>query len=154
MSKVRTAARALIIRDRKLLLVKNKDNDGDWYMLPGGGQIKNHTLAETLHRECLEETGYKISSIGHLVLVREYISNNHEFKNADPDFHQIDLIFQCTLVEKEATIPTEMDIRQTGVEWVKLNKLKELRLYPAILKECFDENGFIPRENIFLGDVN
>lgn len=122
-------------------------------MLPGGGQIKNHTLAETLHRECLEETGYKVS-IGPLVLVREYISNNHEFKNAAPDFHQIDLIFRCTLAEEEAATPTEMDIRQTGVEWVKLDKLKELRLYPAVLKECFDENDFIPRENIFLGDVN
>jgi ADP-ribose pyrophosphatase YjhB (NUDIX family) len=153
MSKVRTAARALIIKDRKLLLVKNKDREGVWYMLPGGGQIKNHTLAETLHRECLEETGYKIS-MGPLVLVREYISNNHEFKNADPDFHQIDLIFRCTLAEEEAITPTEMDIRQTGVEWVKLDKLKELRVYPAVLKECFDENDFIPRENIFLGDVN
>jgi ADP-ribose pyrophosphatase YjhB (NUDIX family) len=153
MSKVRTAARALIIKDRKLLLVKNKDREGVWYMLPGGGQIKNHTLAETLHRECLEETGYKIS-MGPLVLVREYISNNHEFKNADPDFHQIDLIFRCTLAEEKAATPTEMDIRQTGVEWVKLDKLKELRLYPAVLKECFDENDFIPRENIFLGDVN
>jgi len=153
MSKVRTAARALIIRNRKLLLVKNKDNDGDWYMLPGGGQIKNHTLAETLHRECLEETGYKIS-MGPLVLVREYISNNHEFKNADPDFHQIDLIFRCTLAEEDATNPTEMDNMQTGIEWVELNHLGEIRIYPAVLKEFFDENGFIPRENIFLGDVN
>ncbi len=123
-------------------------------MLPGGGQIKNHSLTETLHRECLEETGYKISSIGPLVLVREYISNNHEFKNVDPDFHQIDLIFRCTLAGAKAANPTEMDTMQTGVEWVELKKLKQLRLYPAVLKECFDENGFIPRENIFLGDVN
>ena len=152
-SHVRTAARALIIKDRKLLLVKNQDADGDWYLLPGGGQIKNHTLAETLQRECLEETGYKIV-MGPLVLVREYISNHHEFKDEQPNFHQIDLMFRCTLAAEEVLRPTEMDHWQTGVEWVELARIKEIRIYPTVLKACFDDQDFTPPQNIFLGDVN
>jgi 8-oxo-dGTP pyrophosphatase MutT (NUDIX family) len=153
MTNVRTAARALIVKDQKLLLVKHSDHDGDWYMLPGGGQKKNDTLAQTLQRECQEETGYNVS-MGPLVLVREYISNHHEFKDQKPDFHQIDLIFQCTLLNDNATTPTEMDIGQTGVEWVALPKLKHIRIYPSVLKDCFDEHDLLPRENIFLGDIN
>lgn len=153
MTHVRTAARALIIKDQQLLLVKNTDHDGEWYMLPGGGQKKNDTLAQTLRRECLEETGYTVS-MGPLVLVREYISNHHEFRDHDPDFHQIDLIFRCSLLHDKATTPTEMDTMQTGIEWVELHRLKRLRIYPSVLKDCFDEHGLLPRENIFLGDIN
>jgi hypothetical protein len=47
-----------------------------------------------------------------------------------------------------------MDTMQTGIEWVELRKLKQLRIYPSILKDCFDEHDLLPRENIFLGDIN
>src|SRR4051812_20953461 len=35
---IRTAARALIVRDGKILTVVLRDREGDFYVLPGGGQ--------------------------------------------------------------------------------------------------------------------
>lgn len=51
----REAIRAIIIQDKKILLVQS--NKGD-YKLPGGGIEANEKHAECLMREVTEETGY------------------------------------------------------------------------------------------------
>jgi hypothetical protein len=40
MKPIRNSAKAIVIRDGYLLSIRNRDADGDWYILPGGGQ--NH----------------------------------------------------------------------------------------------------------------
>ena len=70
--KLRTAARALICKEDKILFSKCKDSQGIFYTLPGGGIEANELAHETLVRECLEETGYTII-VNELVLVKEFI---------------------------------------------------------------------------------
>lgn len=51
---------ALIINeDNKILSVSRRDDHNDWG-LPGGKVDSDETLEQALHRECLEETGYKV----------------------------------------------------------------------------------------------
>lgn len=51
----RVAARAVIVKDGQLLLVKEKDDD--YFSTPGGGVDYGETMQEALTRELQEETG-------------------------------------------------------------------------------------------------
>ena len=50
---VRNAAKALIIKDDKMLAIKISDGKEEWYIMPGGGQDVEELLPETVGREVL-----------------------------------------------------------------------------------------------------
>jgi ADP-ribose pyrophosphatase YjhB (NUDIX family) len=51
----RVSAKAVIVQDNKILLVK--ENIHDWWGLPGGGVDHGESASEALHREITEELG-------------------------------------------------------------------------------------------------
>lgn len=57
----RMAVKGLAVREDKLLLVVTSYGD---YKIPGGGVNEKEAIEETLTREFLEETGYKIRTVG------------------------------------------------------------------------------------------
>ena len=153
MRPIRTAARALIILDDKLLAIKMRDQSGIFYILPGGGQRHGETLREGLKRECREEIGTDVE-VGELLYVREYIGKNHEFRHAHRAFHQLESVFRCSLPNPDAIGPgTEHDKKQIGVEWLPLDGLQERRFLPKVIKQFFNKHSFAPGTN-YLGDVN
>ncbi|MCD6135516.1 NUDIX domain-containing protein [Candidatus Bipolaricaulota bacterium] len=146
MKGIRTSAKAIIIEDGKILLTRNEDAQGAFYLLPGGGQRHGEPLSEAVVRECMEETGVLVS-VDDLFLVRDYISDNHEFAEQDDD--------RCRIVEGNAHSGETPDIWQTGVEWVEVSKLRDVRLYPAALVEPLQRIARGERPAIcYLGDVN
>lgn len=153
MRHIRTAARALIIHQQKLLAIKMRDRSGVFYILPGGGQNHGETLQEGLKRECLEEIGTEVE-VGELLYVREYIGKNHEFRHAHRAFHQVENVFRCVLPDPAGIGPgTELDKKQVGIEWLPLNELAKIRLLPEVIKPYFTSDGFTPAIN-YLGDAN
>ncbi len=149
MKPIRNSIKAIIIRDGHVLLIKNIDQDGFWYTFPGGGQNSGEDMLATLRRECFEETGILIS-VGPLRLVREYIGKNHEFPESDGDVHQVELYFECGLASGSEPKNGEMkDANQVGVEWVPLERLSSVRVYPKLF-----QNGLGDFNTIYLGDVN
>jgi ADP-ribose pyrophosphatase YjhB (NUDIX family) len=153
MRHIRTAARALIILDQKILAIKMRDRSGIFYILPGGGQHHGETLREGLQRECLEEIGTDVE-VGELLYVREYIGKNHEFRSSHQAFHQVENVFRCTLPNPDSIgIGSELDKKQIGVEWIPLADLPNRRLLPEVIKPYFQNGDFIPNTN-YLGDVN
>lgn len=151
---VRTSAKAIIFHNNKLLVIKMRGQKNDFYILPGGGQNLNENLHEALKRELLEEVGAKIQ-IKELVLVREYISNNHEFKEFHPDFHSLNLIFTCDILNFDNLLPiTEPDKSQIGIEWLPVDKLLDFKLYPLSLRnniiDIYNKNN----SPVYAGDVN
>ena len=86
----RLAARALILRDDRLLLVNAwPAHVSDLWCAPGGGAETGQSLPDTLIREVHEETGLRID-VGAPVLVNEF----HDPSRA---FHQVDIYFRCTI---------------------------------------------------------
>jgi ADP-ribose pyrophosphatase YjhB (NUDIX family) len=151
---VRNSAKALIVHESKLLVTRNRDLFGEFYLLPGGGQNHGETLEKALMRECLEELGAQIKVLD-LVLIREYLSANHEFAEIDQNIHQIEFMFACELLEQVNTrATTEPDAMQTGVEWLPIAKLEDYRLYPKTLIELIKNHSDLSFPRIYLGDTN
>jgi 8-oxo-dGTP diphosphatase len=151
---VRVSVKAIICEGDRILLVKNRDEQGDWYCLPGGGQRAGETLPEALQRECLEEVGLPIA-VGRLRYVRDYIGANHEFaEESDGDAHQIELMFECAVHPGDtASLGSAPDSMQIGVRWVSLDGLDQCRLYPKVLVALLKEREG-PSHPVYLGDVN
>ncbi|MDP8232903.1 MAG: NUDIX domain-containing protein [Candidatus Zophobacter franzmannii] len=150
--KVRNSIKAIIIQDDKILTIKCTDQLGEFYLLPGGGQDKGELMPDTLKRECLEEIGCDVDP-GRLLYIREYLADNHEFAEFDKGVHQIEFMFECSLVE--GSIPKngpEMDPYQIGIEWLSLDDLMNHRLYPQTLRAIIIDRMY--EGPIYLGDIN
>jgi 8-oxo-dGTP pyrophosphatase MutT (NUDIX family) len=146
------AAKAIIVRDGRLLVTRNVDALGEWYLLPGGGQEPGEALPETVRRECREEVGADVE-VGALRFVRDYIGRHHEFAAEDGEVHQLELMFACALPpEAEPHNGPVPDSAQVGVAWLELGDLERHRLYPQALKRALAAPpGAAP---VYLGDVN
>ena len=153
MRPIRNSAKAIILHEGRILLTKNEDEWGIFYLLPGGGQEKGEDLHTALQRECREEIACEVQ-IGPLRYIREYIGKHHEFKNIDMDIHQVEFMFVCALAPDQTphngAVP---DSAQIGVEWVDVKSVKDIRLYPGALKAVFSDTGELCG-GVYLGDVN
>ena len=155
MKPIRNSVKAILIEEGKLLVTRNRDADGEFYLLPGGGQRPGETFLQALERECLEEIGARIV-VEEILLIREYISAHHEFADAEGDVHQIEFMFRCALNDGERPrIGPVPDIWQTGIVWLPIDRLGEYRLYPAAIIEPLQR--LARGEEVgpcYLGDVN
>ncbi len=151
MKTVRISAKAIIIEDGKLLLIANRDHQGEWFMLPGGGQEYGETLMTALSRECVEETGSSVV-VGPLRYIRDYIGKNHEFAWLEAGVHQVELMFECTLTSPPG-VGSKMDSMQTGIRWIELAALAQHRVYPKVLAELL-VTGRREGPPLYLGDTN
>ena len=142
----------LFSKDQKeVLLIKRRDVPV--WVLPGGGIEKSESLEEAIIREVLEETGWVVT-VEELLLVRDYIGANHEFAQWESDAHQTEFMFEARPVRHLGN-PLLQDAWQTGMEWVQINRLDEIKLYPSVLKKILPELLSGTYEGpIYLGDVN
>lgn len=154
MKGIRNSVKAIIIEEGKLLLTKCDFGDGKpSYLFSGGGQEPGETFIETLKRECIEELGAKVS-VGELAWIREYIGKNHEFAEQDQEVHQVEYYFICTLdTPVDLAKATNLDVVQTGVEWINLTDLEDYNIYPKAIREHLDTKGNI-LPPVYAGDVN
>lgn len=124
MRTIRPSAKAMIIRDGKLLAVKLKDEDGIFYIMPGGGQDPEETLQEAVVREVAEETGLRVVCED-LLFVIEGVRGERA--------HRIDLVFHCEIIGETDVLPHN-DALQIGCEWLDIATLNRQPLYPSKLR--------------------
>jgi 8-oxo-dGTP diphosphatase len=88
-----------------------------------------------------------------LIHIREYIGKNHEFAEWDSDIHQVEFYFLCQLKESNygLTNGSNPDSNQVAVEWVGLEELDVVRVYPKTLENIIKNNI---KSKIYIGDVN
>lgn len=150
---IRSAARAIIVKNDSVLLVQMKNDRGEFFILPGGGQVHGETLVQTVERECMEELGIDIS-VGRLIYTREYIGKNHQFDHRHNNFHQIEHVFVCQIVNgSQLGNGHETDKKQIGYRWIKLNELSEYKILPSPIKSLLQTDD-LTLANSYLGDVN
>jgi len=152
---IRNSAKAILISDEQILLTKNKDNEGDFYLFPGGGQEHGETIHNALIRECIEEVGHRVK-VGELLHIREYIGKNHEHSSFDFNVHQIEYYFVCTLSDEKDNYhkPTNPDSNQVGIEWIAIKDLLEYRIYPKELRKYIIKYSNNEKAPVYLGDIN
>ncbi|WFA83701.1 NUDIX domain-containing protein [Paenibacillus amylolyticus] len=152
MKPIRNSAKAVIVQDGRLLVIRLEDQYGTAYVFPGGGQEKGEELKDAVARECLEEIGQAVN-VGELLHIREYIGKNHEFAEWDADIHQVEFYFACSLIDPAATIfeGSNPDDHQVAVEWIALEELSNIRLYPKTIGELLLKSD---SSSIYLGDLN
>jgi 8-oxo-dGTP diphosphatase len=152
---IRNSAKAVIIQDSKLLVIKKEDKDGYYFILPGGGQDHGENLHETLKRECIEEIGEEVE-IEDLMFLREYIGKHHEYSASDFQVHRMEFMFLCRLKERKENIKNGIspDDGQIGVEWLPVSELLQHRLYPQKMRKYLI--GYFNGEKppTYLGDIN
>ena len=134
---IRSAAKALIVFEGKMLLNRCVHADGSvYYDLPGGGQRQFESMEEAVVREVLEETGYSVRIIRFAALAEE-IYTSKVLREAYPDYtHRVIHIFLAELTGEHGK-PTELDMGMEHSEWISVKDLGTIgELHPPALKEA------------------
>jgi 8-oxo-dGTP diphosphatase len=138
MPTIRTSPRAIIRRGDLYLVVRYRDSIGDWFVFPGGGQEHGEDLHQTLAREVEEEIGVQ-PVIGELRFVRECIAARIPDGNLPPDFHQLEVFFDCTIGGEALQVGPVPDPNQVGIEWRAIGDLRNQRFYPQAILSLLGE---------------
>lgn len=150
---IRNSAKAIIINNQSLLVIQKTSSNGNYAVVPGGGQKKSETLTQALHRECLEEINAEII-IGELLFIREYFSDHHEFADEKEHVHQVEFYFSCSIKgSQKPASGSNPDAGQVGVVWVPFDQLESVHLYPKAIIPTI-QAGLPAGHPIYLGDVN
>jgi 8-oxo-dGTP diphosphatase len=140
MPAIRISPRAIIRKGNLYLIIHYRDPTGDWFVFPGGGQRHGEDLHQTLLREVEEEIGVK-PSIGQLRFVRECIASRHPGSNLPPDFHQLEVFFDCTIDREPLPRGLVPDPHQIGIQWRPASDLRSLRFFPQAILSRLEEPG-------------
>ncbi len=116
-------ARALVIKENKILLCKGKADD--YYYLPGGHVEFGELIEDALKREIMEELGVEVKNIKPLFML-ENIFEQKEVKR-----HEFSHVFEVELKTHDFNI-TEDHIE---FSWHNLSELENIDLLPEVLKE-------------------
>lgn len=140
---IRNSSKALIIHNGRVLAMKMRDEEGVYFILPGGRQEPGETLADTVRRECYEELSAEVI-VQDLRFVREHTCEVP---------HRVEFIFHCTLKADVATdTAPRPDDGQLGYAWLPLPQLRHTRFYPLGLRPLLD--GTVQEDYpIYLGDL-
>ncbi|MET8183936.1 NUDIX domain-containing protein [Streptomyces sp. NPDC005336] len=150
---IRTAAKAVVIHDGRVLLQRANWEGQECYFLPGGGQHPGEPLDATARREVDEETGLTVT-VEKMLWLREYIGAHHENADTEAGTHRIEAIFHCTPEGDPGQLGGHAeDELQTGLEWVELEKVPSLNLLPHALRQPIAALATREPSTGYLGDV-
>lgn len=128
MPPIELIARAVIIKDEKILLAKRKGESNTF--LPGGHIEQGEYAEEALRREIREEIGVE-SSIGAFIGVLEHKFTDQKGRS----FEEINFIFEASL-EKNDVNSNEGHLE---FKWVNPREFKEKNLLPSNLQYLITE---------------
>lgn len=147
----KNTAKAIIIKNSKVLLLKKQYEDNEvTFTLPGGTQEAGETLEQAVIREVFEEVAARVS-VKRLVNVYEH---QHPSRKA-PDIvkHKVEFAFLCQLTEDyHPQMGLHPDPHQVAVEWIDIRLLSELTMAPKGLSEVLNLSC-LSGENIYLGQI-
>jgi 8-oxo-dGTP diphosphatase len=141
--KIRNSAKALIIKDGKMLASKINDNGDIFYIMPGGGQDTEELLEDTVIRECEEELGIKVEPKSLKFIVEGLHGES---------FHRVDLVFLCDYIGEIENAEIHKDKNQVGFEWLSIENLMNEPLYPSKLRSQIIRFFNNEKTDVYLGN--
>lgn len=123
----KVAQKAVIVRDGKVLVVRDPRVDGIIWELPGGRLNEGEDPKEGLAREIKEELGVDCV-VGEIVYLKQFLQGN-EGKNA------LMIAYQATIPETASFIVSAEEI--CDVRWITAEEVVQLTFYPEY-KETLD----------------
>jgi 8-oxo-dGTP diphosphatase len=150
---IRTATKAIIIEEDRILLNHYQKDQKEWYTLPGGGQDHNEDHRSNLQRECLEEMGASVE-VQDILFVREYIADHHNPPANRKGYHQVNVIFEAHLTSQDFTAPHHQDPHQAGVHWIHLEDLHTVNLYPHSIRADIQAYHRGEKDKVYLGETD
>ncbi len=125
MKEPRIRVAGILIKENKILFVKHRKNNEEYYLLPGGGVDFGESFETALKREFMEEVNIEIK-VRDLVFVSEGIDPKGEK-------HIISMVFLVDYIQGDIKIPEEERI--IGCEYLGPEEMEENLIYPNIKKE-------------------
>ena len=119
---------AIIIEDKKILLIHRIKNGDEYWVVIGGGVEEGESLEDALKREVLEETCLPVLNYKLLGRVKGHKGDDYYF-------------YFCNINEGPPSLggpEKEKNCKNNwfNLEWVEIEKVGELKsLYPAQVKE-------------------
>ncbi|HUX80322.1 MAG TPA: NUDIX domain-containing protein [Alphaproteobacteria bacterium] len=143
--KIHVLSRALIIHNDQLLLAYDPRQEpkhyyelnAPFFYLPGGHLEFKESSEDALLREIFEETGYG-SDIERFLGVLEH---SWKFPGDEVCYHthEINLIFKVNLKGIKSNIKIVQKEEHVAFKWVSLEKINDIDLRPAILKNMIPQ---------------
>lgn len=131
---------AIIIHNGKVLV--HKSIDKNHYALLGGRVSIGESSDQTVCREVKEELGKDIELIKYLTTVENFFEMNGS------KYHEILFVYLAEFMDdndKKIDFPLENveGKKHLKYEWLKINSLDSITLYPSCIKKIFKGNSFI-----------
>lgn len=117
---------AIIVDQDRILLARHRRAGVEYFVLPGGGVEFGESMEEALIRELREEASLKIE-VGRLVFLNDSVP-------PDKHRHIVNAYFLATVTGGTLAVGQD-DKRLVGMEYVALEKLPHLTLYPDIRQD-------------------
>jgi len=131
MPRIRVAG--ILKKKGKILLIKHKKKEKEYWLLPGGGVDYGETFQEALKREFKEETALKIE-VGNLKFISESIA-------PDMSRHIINIFFEVKYISGELRLGNEDILKE--LKYLDENELNNQIVYPNIKNELLETTNFI-----------
>ena len=125
---IRPRVAVVLVEDGKILLMKHRKGEREYWVLPGGGVEFGETLEEAGMRELMEETGLEVRLM-HLLFISESIP-------PDKHRHVQNFYFQGKRVGGSEILGEEPGL--AGMQWHELEDLPHLMIYPQVTHEMLD----------------
>ena len=139
---IRVSAKALVFKDECMLAIRLRDKDGEFFIMPGGGQHPGELLPAAVEREVEEETGIKVQAKDAVFIIEGAEGEQH---------HRVDIVYQCDYIGSDNSM-SHPDTNQVGYDWLRIETLNHAPLYPSKLRRPI-MNLFQGKEtNIYLGN--
>ena len=130
---MRTRATAAVVKDEKLLMIHRHNHGEEYWVLPGGGVEEDENLESAVLRELNEET----SIVGK---TKEKILDFIDSKDDRHVLFSVEYVSGKPVLHADSEEANSADPEQSyNPEWVGINKLPELVIYPKEEKDFLIE---------------
>ncbi len=125
---IRNRLAGILIDNGKILFIKHRKNNMEYWLLPGGGLEYGESFQKCLKREFEEETGL-IIDVQNMKFISESIEPNH-------NRHIVNIYFMVSAKDLELNLGDEENL--IDLKFMGKDEIVQNTIYPNIKKELVE----------------